>query len=63
MIKVENENLGTFNAIVLDTGGAMRKAWRNGTVLMDLAFKSENDPAVHLATSSNTKYSVQRWGY
>lgn len=63
MIKVENENLGTFNAIVLDTGGAMRKAWRNGTILMDLAFRSENDPAVHLATSSNTKYSVQRWGY
>ena len=63
MIKVENENLGTFNAIVLDTGGAMRKAWANGTILMDLAFKSENDPAVHLATSSNTKYSVQRWGY
>ena len=63
MIKVENENLGTFNAIVLDTGGAMRKAWANGTILMDLAFKSENDPAVHLATSSNTKYSIQRWGY
>ena len=63
VIKVENENLGTFNAIVLDTGGAMRKAWANGTVLMDLAFKSETDPAIHLATSSNTKYSVQRWGY
>lgn len=63
MIKVENENLGTFNAIVLDTGSAMRNAWANGTILMDLAFKSERDPAVYLATSSNTKYSVQRWGY
>lgn len=63
IIKVENENLGTFNAIVLDTGGAMRSAWANGTVLMDLAFKTETDPAIHLATSSNTKYSVQRWGY
>ena len=63
LIKVENENLGTFNAIVLDTGGAMRNAWSNGIVLMDLAFKSEQDPAIHLATSSNTKYSVQRWGY
>ena len=62
MIKVENENLGTFYAIVLDTGGAMRKAWRNGVILMDLAFKTETDPAIHLATSSNTKYSVQRWG-
>ncbi len=63
IIKVENENLGTFNAIVLDTGGAMRSAWANGTVLMDLAFRTESDPAIHLATSSNTKYSVQRWGY
>ena len=63
MIKVENENLGTFYAIVLDTGGAMRNAWRNGTILMDLAFKTETDPAIHLATSSNTKYNVQRWGY
>lgn len=63
IIKVENENLGAFYAIVLDTGGAMRNAWRNGTVLMDLAFKTETDPAIHLATSSNTKYSVQRWGY
>ena len=63
MIKVENENLGTFNAIVLDTGGAMRNAWANGNILMDLAFMSENDPAIHEATSYNTKYSVQRWGY
>lgn len=63
VIKVENANLGTFNAIVLDTGGAMRNAWANGTVLMDLAFKSESDPAINLATSSNTKYRVQRWGY
>jgi len=63
LIKVENENLGTFNAIVLDTGGAMRNAWSNGIVLMDLAFKSESDPAIPQATSSNTKYSVQRWGY
>ena len=41
----------------------MRKAWANGTVIMDLAFKSETDPSIHEATSSNTKYSVQRWGY
>ena len=63
VIKVENSNLGTFNAIVLDTGSAMRNAWSKGIVHMDLAFKTENDPKVHLATSSNTKYSVQRWGY
>lgn len=63
IIKVENTNLGTFNAIVLDTGSAMRNDWNKGIVHMDLAFKSENDPAVYLATGSNIKYSILRWGY
>ena len=63
IIKVQNTNLGTFNAIVLDTGGDMKKAWNKGTVHMDLAFKTENDPAVNLATGTNISYSVQRWGY
>ncbi len=63
IIKVENTNLGTFNAIVLDTGSAMRNDWNKGIVHMDLAFKTENDPAINLATGNNIKYSVQRWGY
>ena len=63
IIKVENPNLGTFNAIVLDTGGAMKTAWENGIVHMDLAYVTESDPAIHLSTSSNVKYSVQRWGF
>ncbi len=63
IIQVENTNFGTFKAIVLDTGSAMRKAWKNGIIHIDLAFKTENDPAVNLATGSNVKYSVQRWGY
>ena len=63
IVKVEGSNLGTFNAIVLDTGSAMRSAWRNGIIHMDLAFKSEKDPSIYLATGSNIKYSVQRWGY
>mgnify|MGYP002526399646 CR=1 FL=1 len=63
IIKVENTNLGTFEAIVLDTGSAMKSDWNKGIVHMDLAFKTENDPAVNLATGSNIKYSVQRWGY
>ena len=63
IIQVDNPNLGTFNAIVLDTGGAMQKAWKNGIVHMDLAYVTETDPAIHLTTSSNVKYSVQRWGY
>ena len=63
IIKVENPNLGTFNAIVLDTGGAMQNAWNNGIVHIDLAYLTETDPALHLSTSSNVKYSVQRWGF
>ena len=63
IIKVDNPNLGTFNAIVLDTGGAMQNAWNNGIVHIDLAYVTENDPAINLTTSSNVKYSVQRWGF
>ncbi len=63
IIEVNNPNLGTFNAIVLDTGSAMRNAWSNGTVHMDLAYKSETDPDINKTTSSNVKYSVKRWGF
>ncbi len=63
IIKVSGSNLGTFNAIVMDTGSAMRAAYEKGIILMDLAFVSENDPEVFKATGSNIKYSVQRWGW
>lgn len=63
IIKVQSPRLGTFNAIVLDTGGAMRAAWNNGVVHMDLAFITQKDGSVHSATSSNVKYSVQRRGW
>ena len=63
IIKVENTKLGTFNAIVLDTGGSMKKAWSRGNVHMDLAFISEKSSDVHKATGSKIKYTVQRWGW
>ena len=63
IIKVETPNLGTFNAIVLDTGGAMKSAWNNGIIHIDLAYLTDTAPALHLSTSSNVKYSVQRWGF
>lgn len=63
IIKVQNDNLGTFNAIVLDTGGAMRQAWSNGIVHMDLAFISETSKGINNVTNKNVKYSVQRWGW
>ena len=63
IIEVKNPNLGTFNAIVLDTGGAMRTAWNNGIVHMDLAYISETSSGINLSTSSNVEYNVKRWGW
>lgn len=63
IIDVHTDNLGTFKAIVLDTGGSMRNAWLNGKIHMDLAYISESDPTISLTTSNNASFSIQRWGY
>lgn len=63
IVKVDHPALGTFYAVVMDTGGSMKRAWNNGYVWMDLAFKTESDPDIFATTSSNTTYSVQRWGW
>lgn len=63
VIKVDNGILKEFYGIVLDTGITMRRAWKEGVVWMDLAFSSEKEALTAGATSSNTKYSVQRWGW
>ena len=64
VVKVNNGVLNEFYGIVLDTGIAMRNAWRNeGIVWMDLAFSSQAEALTGGATSSNTSYSVQRWGW
>ena len=62
-IEVTNPNMGTFNAIVLDTGGAMRSAYQNGIIWMDLAFTSETSDGIHSSTSKNVEYKVKRWGW
>ena len=64
VVKVNNGILNEFYGIVLDTGIAMRNAWRNeGVVWMDLAFSSQKEALTGGATSSNTTFSVQRWGW
>ena len=64
VVKVNNGILNEFYGIVLDTGIAMRNAWRNeGIVWMDLAFSSQKEALTGGATSSNTSFSVQRWGW
>ena len=63
IVKVDHPALGSFYAVVMDTGGSMKRAWNNGYVWMDLAFQTESDPGISATTSSNTTYSVQRWGW
>ena len=64
VVKVNNGVLNEFSGIVLDTGIAMRNAWRNeGIVWMDLAFSTQAEALTGGATSSNTTFSVQRWGW
>ena len=63
IVKVDNGTLKEFYGIVLDSGYTMRKAWQEGTVWMDLAFSSQKEAKTGGATSSKTKYSVQRWGW
>lgn len=63
IVKVNNGKLDEFYAIVLDSGSSMRNAWAEGVVWMDLAFSSQNAAASGNATSSNTTFSVQRWGW
>ena len=63
IIKVNNGIIEEFTAIVLDTGGSMRKAWNNGKVWMDLAFQTQSDPSISNANSNNTTFTVLRKGW
>ena len=64
IVYVDNGILDPFYGIVLDTGSAMRNAYKeDGTIWMDLAFSSEKVALTGGATSRNTKYVVQRWGF
>lgn len=63
IVKVNNGTLKEFFGIVLDSGSAMRNAWKEGVVWMDLAFTTQKEARTGGATSSNTKFEVQRWGW
>lgn len=61
IIHVVNDDLDIYG-VCLDTGIAMRNAWRNyGNVLIDLAFTSESLSMG--ATNNNTSFTVLRWGW
>lgn len=62
VIEVNNNDLEKpILGVVLDTGYAMRKAYDNGYVHIDVAFKTEKGLVFN--TNKNTKFSVKRWGW
>ena len=64
VVEIDNGILPKFTAIVLDTGIAMRNAWRNeGVVWMDVSYTSQKEALTAGATSLNTSFNVQRWGW
>jgi len=61
IMHVKNSNLDIYG-VVMDTGIAMRNAWRKeGKVLLDLAFPSQ--AAALYTTNNNTNFTVLRWGW
>ena len=65
VMEIDNGIMDPFMAIVLDTGGAMRNAWSNGNILIDIAFSYENSIGINNATnrSGNVKFKVYRNGW
>lgn len=64
VVEIDNGILPKFTAIVLDTGIAMRNAWRyDGVVWMDVSYNTQREALTAGATSLNTSFNVQRWGW
>jgi len=65
IMEIDNGIMDPFMAIVLDTGGAMRSAWNNGNILIDIAFSYESSNGINDATnkSGNVKFKVYRNGW
>lgn len=65
IMTVEDSRHDKFTGIVLDTGSAMRAAYRNGKVHIDVAHPLETSAGIGAYTdfSGNVKFEVQRWGW
>lgn len=62
IIEIKNNDLGEpILGVVLDTGYAMRKAYENGYIHIDVAFPTE--VGLRFNTNKNTNFSVKRWGW
>lgn len=63
IVEIKKDGRDSFTAIVLDTGGTVNNAWKNGIVIMDLAYLKNSDSGSDGLTGSNMTFSVQRWGW
>lgn len=62
IIEVNNSDLEEpIIGVVLDTGYAMRSAYNQGYIHIDLAFATE--VGLTFKTNKNTNFSVKRWGW
>lgn len=62
IVEVSNSDLEEpIIGVVMDTGYAMRKAYDNNYIHIDLAFSTEKDLIFN--TNKNTNFSVKRWGW
>lgn len=62
VMEIKNDDLSDpILGIVLDTGYAMRKAYENSYVHIDVAFQTE--VGLRFNTNKNTNFSVKRWGW
>lgn len=63
IIKIDNGRVEPYYAVVLDSGASMVKAWKKGTVWIDLAYASSAAARGGNTSGMNVKFSVQRWGW
>ena len=65
IMTVEDKVHQKFTGIVLDTGSAMRSAYRKGKVHIDVAHPLETSAGIGAYTdfSGTVKFEVQRWGW
>ena len=48
---------------MLDTGGTVQNAWKNGNVVMDLAYSRNADSGSDGLTGNNITFNIKRWGW
>jgi len=63
IIEITKSGKESFLAVVLDTGGTVQNAWKNGNVVMDLAYSRNADSGSDGLTGNNITFNIKRWGW